>query len=134
MQYQKIVKASALYDFVFTLPFVTPWTFQVVYNILNLIAPIPSFAPSHILFVNLFGSIVIVWSVLRIRHPLPQYGFYDSIGRLLFSIWFIYNIVFYKTHPMIMLFALLEVSWFIIQAYGYWRISQSYRIMSINHR
>ena len=121
MQYQKVVKASALYDLIFTLPFVTPWTFQLLYKILNAISPIPHFDPTHILFVNLFGSIVIVWSILRIRHPLPLYGFYDSIGRLLFSTWFFYNIIFYQTHPILVLFAILEILWFVIQAYGYWR-------------
>lgn len=120
VQYQKLVRASALYDFIFTLPFVTPWTFQLLHKALNTMSPIPLFEPTHVLFVNLFGSIVVVWSILRIRYPLPMYGFYDSIGRLLFSTWFFYNIVCYKTHPIVILFAILEVVWFIIQAFGYW--------------
>ena len=124
MQYQKIVRTSALYDFIVTLPFVTPWTFQVLHKALNAISPLPHFEPTHILFVNLFGSIVIVWSILRIRYPLPLYGFYDSMGRFLFSTWFFYNIYFYKTHPIIMIFAILEVLWFFIQAYGYWRTTR----------
>lgn len=126
MQYQKIVRASALYDFIFTLPFLTPWTFLVLHKTLNAISPVPHFDPIHILFVNLFGSIVIVWSILRIRSPLPLYGFYDSIGRLLFSTWFFYNIVFYQAHPVLVLFAILEVLWFIIQAYGYHKIRKNF--------
>lgn len=121
-QYQKIVRASAIYDFIVTLPFVTPWTFQLVYQTLNSISPTPAFAPTHSLFVNLFGSIVIVWSMLRIRHPEPIYGFYDSLGRALFSTWFIYYLVVYGIHPITKIFAALEVFWFIVQAYGFWQL------------
>lgn len=124
LQYRKIVKASAIYDVIFTLPFVTPWTFQLVHQALNAIAPVPPFAPTHMLFVNLFGSIVIVWSILRIKHPEPIYGFYDSIGRALFSTWFIYYLVVYGIHPVTKIFAVLEVFWFVIQAYGFWRLNK----------
>lgn len=133
-QYQKVIKASAIYDFIVTLPFVTPWTFQVLHKILNAIAPIPNFEPIHLLFVNLFGSIVIVWSIIRIKYPLPLYGFYDSMGRFLFSTWFIYNILFYKAHPVLVLFTVLEVSWFLIKSYGYWRtVGQNKEFKSIKN-
>ncbi|AXI03490.1 hypothetical protein [Aquirhabdus parva] len=123
-QYRKIVRASAIYDLLVTAPFATPWTFAVVYQLLNMIAPVPPFEPTHILFVNLFGSIVLVWSILRIRDPQPIYGFYDSIGRALFSIWFFYYLIRYDINPVTWIFAVLELSWFVIQAYGFIRLSK----------
>lgn len=84
LPYRKIVRLSGLYDFIVTLPFVTPWTFQVLNRVLNEVSPTPAFEPIHVVFVNLFGSIVIVWSILRIRSPKAIYGAYDAAGRLLF--------------------------------------------------
>ena len=121
-QYRKIVRASAIYDLVVTAPFVTPWSFALVHYFLNLIAPEPVFEPTHRLFVNLFGSIVIVWSILRIRNPLPIYGFYDSMGRLLFFTWFIYYLVGYGINPITWIFAIFEFLWFAIQIYGFMKI------------
>ena len=121
-QYRKIVRASAIYDFVVTVPFVTPWSFAILHSILNAISPTPVFEPMHMLFVNLFGSIVIVWSILRIRHPQPIYGFYDSMGRLLFFIWFMYYLVGFSINPITWIFALFEFLWFVVQIYGFMKI------------
>lgn len=126
-QYRKIVRASAIYDLVVTAAFATPWSFAIVYYFLNLISPEPVFEPTHMLFVNLFGSIVIVWSILRIRDPKPIYGFYDSIGRALFSTWFIYYLVLYSINPVTWIFAVFEIFWFAIQIYGFFKIPKGYR-------
>ncbi len=126
-QYRKIVRASAIYDLVVTAPFVTPWSFAIVQYFLNIISPVPTFEPMHMLFVNLFGSIVIVWAILRIRDPQPIYGFYDSIGRALFSMWFIYYLVLYSINPVTWIFAIFEIFWFAIQAYGFFKIPKEHR-------
>ncbi len=126
-QYRKIVRASAVYDFVVTAPFVTPWSFAIVHDTLSQIAPTPAFEPTHLLFVNLFGSIVIVWSILRIRNPQPIYGFYDSIGRALFSTWFLYYLILYHINPITWIFAVFEILWFIVQFYGFMKIPAEHR-------
>jgi len=123
IQYQKIVRASALYDLIVTLPFVTPWSFAVVHELLGRLAPTPAFVPTHLLFVNLFGSIVIVWSILRLRHPEPLFGLYDSLGRAFFSFWFLYYLLNAGINPVTWLFAVFEICWGIIQLYGYVRLT-----------
>ena len=131
-QYRKIVRASAIYDLLVTAPFATPWTFAVVYQLLNMIAPVPPFEPTHVLFVNLFGSIVLVWSILRIRDPRAIYGFYDSIGRALFTTWFVYYLVRYSINPITWIFALFEFLWFVAQAYGFMKISVNQKLIKLN--
>ncbi len=121
-QYQRIVRASALYDLIVTLPFVTPWSFQIIHQLLEQLAPTPAFSSTHVLFVNLFGSIVIVWSLLRLRHPEPLFGLYDSMGRGLFSFWFIYHLLTGNIHPVTWLFAAFEICWGVVQLYGYLRL------------
>lgn len=44
----------------------------------------------HMLLANLMGSIVCVWSLLRIRDPQPAFGRYDALGRFLFATWMAY--------------------------------------------
>ncbi len=123
IQYRKIVRASAVYDLVVTAPFATPWTFALVHQCLNLIAPTPTFEPIHVLFANLLGSIVLVWSILRIRNPQAIYGFYDAIGRALFTIWFVYYLLRFDINPVTWVFALFEFLWFAVQAYGFVKVS-----------
>ena len=65
-RYRQLVRTSAIYDLVATAAFATPWTFQLVHQTLGLISPLPDFKPLHGFFANLLGSIVVVWSILRI--------------------------------------------------------------------
>ena len=128
--YRKIVRLSGMYDFIFTIPFVTPWSFQLLNHFLNQLSPTPTFAPIHVVFVNLFGSIVIIWSILRIRYPMAIYGAYDAAGRLLFSIWFMTYLLIHAFHPVMFIFAVFEIMWFIIQAYGFWKLPKLAREFS----
>ncbi|MCJ1989982.1 hypothetical protein [Pseudolactococcus carnosus] len=129
LPYRKIVRLSGLYDFIVTLPFVTPWTFQVLNRVLNEVSPTPAFEPIHVVFVNLFGSIVIVWSILRIRSPKAIYGAYDAAGRLLFFTWFMTYLLNSDFHPVILIFGLLEITWFVLQVYGFWKLPKSERYL-----
>lgn len=60
------------------------------------------------------GSIVLVWSVLRIRDPQPRLGRYDAAGRLLFSAWMAWALAV-TGEPLIWLFLLPEAAWCIVQ-------------------
>ena len=93
-RYLAIVRASAAYDLVVTLPFVTPWTFGLAAALLgwvdaglNLpgVAPVPDMAT--VLFANLMGSVVVVWSVARLHLGLAVLGRHDGVARLLFATW-----------------------------------------------
>ncbi|MEE1925689.1 hypothetical protein V0R50_17685 [Pseudomonas sp. 148P] len=92
--YRGLVRASGWYDLLITAAFVTPWSLMALHGLLRqlsaqwgLAGDLPDFAPMHVLMANLMGSIVCVWSVLRIRDPQAQFGRYDAVGRLLFALW-----------------------------------------------
>ena len=88
-----VVRASAAYDLLLTAPFATPWTFALAHAQLSTINQhlggdaLPDFGPFHVLFACLMGSIVLVWSVLRLRAASVTLGRYDGVGRFLFSTW-----------------------------------------------
>ncbi|MEO6014638.1 MAG: hypothetical protein ABIQ30_13760 [Devosia sp.] len=92
--YRRIVRASALYDLVVTVPFVTPWSFGLVAAAVGLadtglglpgIVPLPDVLT--VLLANLLGSVVVVWSIVRLRLVLLVLGRYDAVARGLFAIW-----------------------------------------------
>ncbi|MFD2643663.1 hypothetical protein [Pseudomonas japonica] len=92
--YRRLVRSSGWYDLLVAAAFVTPWSLMALHGLLlqlstqwGLAGDLPEFAPLHGLMANLMGSIVCVWSVLRIRDPQPQFGRYDAVGRLLFATW-----------------------------------------------
>jgi hypothetical protein len=89
----RFVRASGWYDLIVTAPFAMPWTFALLHQALNALAGalgiggLPAFEPSHLLMANLMGSVVCVWSVLRIRQPSVTLGRYDAVARALFAVW-----------------------------------------------
>lgn len=119
--FRRIVRASAIYDLLLTLPFATPWTFAAVHALLSTInlrlggVPLPAFEPFHTLMACLMGSVVLVWSLLRVRDPQALYGRYDAVARLLFSSWMAWT--WWQTGaPLIWLFLVPECCWFVAQA------------------
>ena len=77
---RRLVWWSALYDLVVTAPFATPLTAPLaitqlhgLHTALGLPGTIPEFAPMHLFFVNLFGTIVVLWSAVRLLDPAPRY-------------------------------------------------------------
>lgn len=92
--YLKLVRASAWYDVIVTGAFATPWSFVFVITQLNglhmalgLSGETVSISAYSTLFANFSGSVVLLWSMLRIRHPSVRLGRYDAVGRGLFSLW-----------------------------------------------
>jgi len=118
--YRRLVRTSAIYDVISTAAFATPWTFAVTHQLLSSLSPLPPFEPLHVLFANMLGSIVLVWSVLRIWNPKPIYGLFDSFGRGLFFTWQIYYLLAMDGAPIVWLFAVPELLFGIAQTYGYW--------------
>lgn len=123
-QFRRVVLASAAYDLVVTAPFATPWSFAIAFGHLNAInqalggQPLSAFGPFHLLFALLMGSVVLAWSVLRLRGPTLQFGRYDAATRGLFSLWMAW--VWTQTGaPVLLLFIVPEASWAVAQA---WRV------------
>jgi hypothetical protein len=118
--FRRIVRASAIYDLAVTAPFATPWTFALLAAHLSAVnqqlggAALPAFAPFHVLIACLMGSIVLVWSVLRIVDPQPRLGRYDAAGRLLFSTWMAWALAV-TGEPLIWLFLAPEAAWCALQ-------------------
>jgi hypothetical protein len=88
----RIIRLSALYDLVVTAPFATPWSAALVeanlahlHHSLHLTGAPPALDGLAMLFANLLGSIVVVWSLVRLRSPTLEHGLADTAGRVLFS-------------------------------------------------
>lgn len=123
--YQRMVRSSAVYDLVMTAAFAVPGlaSFKIgllhaLHNSLNLSGSFPTFDTMHLFFVHLLGSIVIVWSVLRIIHPKALFGFYDSIARFAFSVMMIWALIQGGTE-LILFFLIPEFIWGVYQLLGY---------------
>ncbi|MBF8162922.1 hypothetical protein [Ectopseudomonas hydrolytica] len=119
--YRGLVRASGWYDLLVTAAFVTPWSFMALHGLLQslhhglgLPGALPPFEPMHMLLGNLMGSIICVWSVLRIRDPQQAFGRYDAAGRLLFATWQIYALMQGAT-PLIAIFLFFELAWGVAQ-------------------
>lgn len=128
-QFRRVVRASAAYDLVVTAPFATPWTFGIAFGHLSAVnqalggQPLPGFAPLQLLFALLMGSVVLVWSTLRLRGPTTQLGRYDAAARALFSLWMAW--AWAQTgDPVLLLFLLPEAVWAVVQA---WRVTGTER-------
>lgn len=99
-QFTKIYRASAKYDLAVTAAFATPWTFVFLMDLiggihvaLNLPGEILQPDVFHIFFANLLGSVVIVWSIVRLKFNMLILARYDAVARYLFSAWMIYALV-----------------------------------------
>jgi hypothetical protein len=115
-----VVRASAVYDLLLTAPFATPWTFAIAHAQLSAVNrslggdTLPGFGPFHVLFACLMGSIVLVWSVLRLRAASVALGRYDGVGRFLFSAWMAWALAA-SGAPLLWLFLVPEFCWGVAQ-------------------
>lgn len=115
------VRGSAWYDLVVTAPFATPWTLAALFSVmgwahstLELSGQLPQLSTDTVLFANLMGSVILVWSVARLMVPLALFGRLDAVGRGLFACWQIFAMVNGGT-MFIAVFTAMEVFWGILQ-------------------
>lgn len=120
-KYIKIVKASAIYDLVVTIGFATPWTFAFIYSVLSSIdaslgipGEFPLLDHAHILFATLLGSVVTVWSAVRVLQPTVMLGRGDAVARILFVTWQIYAVAS-GASMLILCFTFMELVFFFAQ-------------------
>ncbi|WP_308925502.1 hypothetical protein [Janthinobacterium sp. J1-1] len=119
--FRRLVRASAIYDVLMTGAFATPWTLLLLREQLSDInvklggAPLPEFAQFHLLIGCLLGSVVLVWSVLRIVDPQPRFGRYDAAARYLFSLWMGWALLV-TGEPLLWLFIVPELAWGVAQS------------------
>ncbi len=119
--FRRLVRASAVYDELMTGAFATPWSLLLLREQLSTVnvrlggAPLPVFEPFHLLIGCLLGSVVLVWSVLRIVDPQPRFGRYDAAARYLFSLWMGWALLV-TGEPVLWLFIVPELAWGVAQS------------------
>ena len=122
-----VVRVSAWYDLLVTWPFALPWTFVWLYGNLSLLAQelnLPGtmhpLDATHVMFANLLGSVVVVWSLARIMSPSVQLGRLDGVARFLFATWQI-NAFMSGAGAIVLAFTVVEVLFSVLQ---FWRVDQ----------
>jgi hypothetical protein len=116
----RIVRASAWYDLLVTAPFFTPWSFALAHRQLSALnvalggLALPPFGVFHTLFCCLMGSLVLVWSLLRLRQACVTLGRYDAAARLLFALWMGWALMA-SGAPVLWLFFIPECGWALVQ-------------------
>ena len=118
--FRHVVRASAVYDVLATAPFATPWTFAWNWRQLSDInvrlggLALPAFDVYATLVACLMGSIVLVWSGLRLLTPERRLGRTDAVARFLFSTWMAWALA--CTHqPLLWVFLVPEFAWGVVQ-------------------
>ena len=118
--YRRIFLASAWYDLVVTAVFATPWTLALLYALLATIhralglGPLQLLPPEGVLYANFFGSVVIVWAVLRLRSGLVWLARYDAAARFMFSAAMIHALIS-GASPLLWGFLVIELTFGILQ-------------------
>jgi len=128
----RVLRAGAIYDLVVTVPFATPvtaaWTLALMGALHERLglggAPLPTFAPSHLLFVSFFGTIVTIWAYLRATSRARIVHVLDTIGRGAFSAWMVWALLSSASRTVAP-FLVLEVGFFVAQAWALRRDSRA---------
>lgn len=131
-RYRRVVWFGGLYDLLVTFPFALPGlvaiqlaTLETIQSGLGLAGKFPVFDPFQLFFLNLFGSIVTIWAVLRILKPEPLFGLADGVGRVVFSSLMLYYLVVWEIPQVVWLFVVPEILFGVAQLGGYWLYWQS---------
>jgi hypothetical protein len=126
MKYRKLVRLSGVYDLAVTFPFAFPVLCELqvqfltrLHVSLDLSGGIPDFQPIHYFFMNLMGSVVIVWSILRIKHPENILGLYDSYARFMFAGVMLFYLLMSQVTGLLWFLVFPEIAWGVVQLYGY---------------
>lgn len=119
----RTVRASALYDLVVTAGFALPITAPLVLDALGVLharwglaGTVPSAEDAYtLLFANLTGSLVVVWSVYRLVRPSWAAGAADVAARALFSLAMIAALGG-GASPLLLALLVPEIGWGVFQA------------------
>jgi len=108
--------------FAFAFPVLAVWNislFSDIHTHYSFSGSIPKFLPMHLFFVNLLGSVVLIWSAIRIYKPDPILGLYDSFARFLFSFNMLYYLLIHNVTGILWLMFIPEITWGLVQFFGY---------------
>jgi hypothetical protein len=127
--YRRLVAWGGLYDLLVSLPFATPWTASLTVDAVSAAhvalgmggSPAPTFQPLHLVFVSFFGTIVTLWSLVRLKYRRPVDGVLDAIGRGFFATWMTWGLAHGASHILVG-FLVLELGFGVAQGLGFWRL------------
>ena len=120
-QFAKIYRISAWYDLTLSWPYATAPTLLMFISFINYahaimgFAPIPELTATGVLFGNFFGTVVVVWSVVRLRWNDVALARYDAAARWLFSIAMIIALK-NGASPLLYGFLIAEIGFAILQS------------------
>lgn len=116
----KIVLASAWYDLILSAPFATPWTFALLHGAVSGLnqslggAPLPAFGPMQTMLASMMGTVVVIWSLVRLLGPTVRWGRFDGAGRFLFASWMSWALLATGA-PILWMMVIPEFAWGVIQ-------------------
>jgi hypothetical protein len=103
-----------------TTPFATPWSFAFLRDQISSInqliggTALPVFEPFAVMIACMMGTVVLIWSAVRIIEPNVRLGRFDGIGRLLFATWMAWALLATGA-PVLWLFVVPELAWGFVQ-------------------
>ncbi len=119
--YRRFYRLSAWYDLLVTWALATPPTlallwqgFGRLHGALGL-PQLPELTVYAVLFANFLGSVVIVWSLVRLHLDDPRLGRYNAVARYLFSTWMIVALI-NGASPVLWAFLIVELSFGVVQS------------------
>jgi hypothetical protein len=122
--YQRLYRFSAWYDLFVTWPFAFPVTMGLFWGFVLAptnaalgFDPLPPLGAHTMLFANFFGSVVVIWSLVRLYLNDSRLGVFDGVGRVLFSIAMI-NALLSGITPLVWLFLVPEAVLAVAQLLG----------------
>lgn len=119
--YLRIVRIGAAYDLLVSLPYATPVTLGLMWGVLGSLQVKLGFGallPLDVhatLFANFFGTVVVLWSMIRLLRAETAFGRYDAVGRFAFALWMITALLHGAT-PLLLGFLVIEFGFGIAQA------------------
>ncbi|HHB81335.1 MAG TPA: hypothetical protein ENK83_06275 [Aliiroseovarius sp.] len=123
--YLKIMRGSAIYDLVVTSGFATPFTFALgwghltaLHTKLNLAGEVPQAGLYLTFMASLMGSVVVIWSLARLKINRAVLGRFDGAGRALFSAWMVWALS-QGASGLIYFLLVPEVAWMVVQFLPY---------------
>ena len=82
-----------LWDLIITLPFCIPFInayvielFRILHAYISPDRSFPDFSNLHLLFIQLFGFMCVLWGAVRIHKPELFLAVYDCIGRIIVTL------------------------------------------------
>jgi len=119
--YRRFYRLSAWYDLLVTWALATPPTLALLWQGFDRLhgafglPQLPELSVYAILFANFLGSVVIVWSLVRLHLDDPRLGRYDAVARYLFSAWMIVALL-NGASPVLWAFLIVEISFGVAQS------------------